>query len=132
MFSTNDACLVRFQTRYPRGSLYAFRALYIHEPFLNSNAYYSFITSLVKMNPMLKPALIVLLLTSVACKINPDEETGWCKYYNDPHIIEFQSGPGAGQSQYLCRNNCTQIMVKNEFSKSLLLRIQTAIIQSLR
>lgn len=67
------------------------------------------------MTCLLKLAFIYLCATQLFCTTIDAQKTGTCRYYNDPHLIPFPTSPGASQSQYLCRNNVTETLVKNKF-----------------
>lgn len=69
----------------------------------------------MKTNPVMKSVLILLLFIGVALNVNAGDERVFCQYYNDPHLIPFPSSPGGYQGQYICRNNCTEIMLRNDF-----------------
>ena len=64
---------------------------------------------------MIKSILVLFVFLGITLNVNAKEDLVQCKYYNDPHLIPFPLWPGADQYQYLCRNNCTEIMIKNEF-----------------
>ncbi|CAF1021126.1 unnamed protein product [Rotaria sp. Silwood1] len=67
------------------------------------------------MNCLLKVAVVYLCITQFICVADDSKEVGKCRYYNDPHLIPFPVSPGASQEQYICRNNCTEILLKNDF-----------------
>jgi hypothetical protein len=66
----------------------------------------------IKMHGIVQVALSLLLFFHLSFEIHTDDETGYCKYYNDPHLIPFPTSPGDIQDQYICRDNCTKILVE--------------------
>ncbi|CAF0939816.1 unnamed protein product [Rotaria sordida] len=67
------------------------------------------------MNRLLNLAIIYLYVTEILCEINNDDKTGTCRCYGEQHVNPFPASPGSSQNQYLCNDNSTKILIKNQF-----------------
>ncbi|UJR14783.1 hypothetical protein I4U23_001771 [Adineta vaga] len=67
------------------------------------------------MNRLIIVAGILYLSTSYSLKIRSFDEVGECHYWNDPHLKPFPKAAGENGEQFLCRPNCTEVLLRNEF-----------------
>ncbi|CAF1433348.1 unnamed protein product [Adineta steineri] len=60
-------------------------------------------------------AVILVLSSCFLYETNAFNKTGSCHYFSDPHLEPFPAQPGMTANMYICRPNCTEILIRNDF-----------------